>query len=90
MPTGLLLHTLSYALLTIVVTKLGVRLFLVSRINHLIVHDGGLLRAKKHLADVMRARALEVSLLEALIVIAAHFLLCAGCIIELQDFALPH
>ena len=77
-----LLHALSYLILTLVVLKVGYRMFLARKMSRLSSQAPVLLGTRDRLVELAELEAIKISLTEAVLVVLAHFILIAASFME--------
>jgi hypothetical protein len=73
-----LLHLMAYSILTALAVKISLRMFLTIRLSGLVVHDAALKRSKVRLIELLSLEAIQVSPLEAGVLVIAHLMLLIG------------
>jgi hypothetical protein len=71
-------HFLAYSMLTILAVRISLRMSLTVRLGSLVARDGALRRSKKRLIELLTLEAIQVSPLEAFVIVLAHVMLVTG------------
>ena len=78
LPDPHLVHAMAYGILTILVCRIGYRMFMTNRFRRMLVRSAALAESKRRLIDLLGLEAIRVSPIEAGVVVVAHVLLLSA------------